>query len=614
MLYQIKNGTVSLGGKTILSHIDFYIKEKEKLAIVGRNGIGKTTLLRLIAGELDLDRDDVALGSGNGGIFTSRKLSVGMLRQADIENQDKTLEEIILQGCIHTDKYSRERFEYEMEFDRIFTGFGFEKEEKKKRLREFSGGEQTKISLINLLLQKPDILLLDEPTNHLDIASVQWLEEYMRDYPNAVIFVSHDRYFLDQTVDSIYEMEDCGLKRYAGNYTDFRKQKTRDMRIARKAYDRQQEEIAHLEDLIERFKHKPSKAKFARAKRSELNRIKRIEKPQEDTSHIFTGDITPEVLGSKCVYECKHLKIGYDGKSIQELSLRIRRGQKLAVIGDNGIGKSTFLKTVAGYLEAVDGEGSLGNNILMGYFDQMSASITDEKSVVEHFHSLFPAMTEKEVRSTLGAYLFSGKNASVPVKDLSGGQKARLVLAELITSKPNFMVLDEPTNHMDIQAKETLESAFKAYKGTMLFVSHDRYFINEVADSLLIFEKDSVMYYPFSYEHYISRLRNANRDELAALIQAQDQALIDGLKAVPKPKRPEYRPMTTEEAYLDWKLNLEAEPMNEAAEAAGMAFENRYETEDGFEKMDSAMAAWTEECIKWYDKYIEIKYGGENYD
>ena len=366
MLYQIKDGTVSVGGQTILSHVDFYIKEKEKIAVVGKNGAGKTTLLRLLAGELQLDRDD-RRGMSSGahgketacknslGIVTSRNITIGMLRQVDSSNQDKTIEEILLESCPDKDTFSKERFDYEMEYDRLFTGFGFEKSDKTRLFRSFSGGEQTKISLIKLLLKKPDLLLLDEPTNHLDMKTVEWLEDYLINYPKAVVIVSHDRAFLDAVATGVYELENGALHRYAGNYTQYRQQKLKNLQIQRKAYERQQAEIAHNNELIDKFKHKPKKAAFARSRKTMLARMKLIEKPVEDEAHIFTGNIEPQFPGGKWVYEAKELKIGYDGRALLELSLRIRRGQKIAVIGDNGIGKSTFLKTVAGLIPPIKG-------------------------------------------------------------------------------------------------------------------------------------------------------------------------------------------------------------------------------------------------------------------
>lgn len=695
MLYQIKDGTVSAGGQTILSHIDFYIKEKEKIAVVGKNGAGKTTLLRLLAGELTLDRDDsrgsygrsndmvtgaVTAGSdldgtakrtqrakkkkssGNPetGITMSRNITIDMLRQVDKSNQDLTIEQILLESCPDKDTFSKERFDYEMEYDRLFTGFGFEKSDKTRLFRSFSGGEQTKISLIKLLLKKPDLLLLDEPTNHLDMKTVEWLEDYLINYPKAVVMVSHDRAFLDAVATGVYELENGALHRYAGNYTQYRQQKLKNLQIQRKAYERQQAEIAHNNELIDKFKHKPKKAAFARSRKTMLARMKLIEKPVEDEAHIFTGNIEPQFPGGKWVYEAKELKIGYDGRALLELSLRIRRGQKIAVIGDNGIGKSTFLKTVAGIIPPIKGTSQLGSNLLVGYFDQQSALIDSDKTVRDHFHELFPALVEKDLRKTLGMYLFGGANASKRISSLSGGEKSRLVLAELLTGRPNLMILDEPTNHMDIPAKETLESAFKAYTGTMLFVSHDRYFIKQVADAILVFENDKVMYYPFGYDHYISRLKASKDGNLPALMQAKDAAMVEALAAVPKRERHETRQLSTDESYLEWKLTLAAEPMMKAADEAEKVYEELCEAEialkaemlrscDFCEKIscgnnlavedkscdisngklnqniintdttkenvdklrlqyEKVADSWTNECIKWYDIYLNEMY------
>lgn len=561
MLYQITDGTVSAGGHVILSHVDFEIKGNEKIALVGRNGAGKTTLLRLIAGELSLDRDDKRQGVG---VTRSRQLTVGMLRQQAFSDREQTVEEILLAACPFRDTFARERFEYEQEYDRIFTGFGFSRADKHKKIGDFSGGEQTKIALIRLLLEKPDILLLDEPTNHLDIATIQWLKQYLKRYEHAVVLVSHDRFFLDQVAEAVVEVSDGKLTRYAGNYSEYRAEKRKRIERQRKAWERQKEEEDRLNAVIERFRHKPTKASFARAKKKQLERMERVEKPVEDDVHLFTGDIEPLIPGSKWVFEAAHLKIGYD-RALLEITLRIRRGQKIGILGANGAGKSTFLKTVAGLLQpfqekdqSVERRCVLGNNITIGYFDQHSAEIQSEKSVAEHFHDLFPSMTEKEVRNILGMYLFPGKLASRRVSDLSGGEKARLVLAELLQSRPNFLVLDEPTNHMDVQAKETLESAFQAYKGTILFVSHDRYFIRQVAQSVLILEGNGPMYYPFGYEHYLEKKQKAEEygEELSAQVKAEDAALLEGMRAVPKAERHRLREFSTEEAYADWKLRL----------------------------------------------------------
>ncbi len=624
MKYQITDGTVTLGDREVLSHIYFEIRENEKIAVVGRNGAGKTTLLRLIAGQLELDRDDKRMGPG---ILSSRKLTVGFLSQQEFTGEQKTAKQWIMDSCPYEGAYDRQRYEYELAYDRMLTGLGFQQKDKMRSLSSFSGGERTKLALIRLLLTKPDLLLLDEPTNHLDLKTVQWLEDHLRSYEGAVVMVSHDRFFLDRTVQAVYELEDGHLKRYAGNYTEYRRQKQKNYDIQMKAYLRQQEEIKRQQQLIERFKHKPSKASFARSRKKLLERMEQAEKPREDMAHIFTGAITPLIYGSKWVAEAEHLKIGYD-RPLLEVSLRIRRGQKIGILGENGSGKSTFLKTVAGFLEPLGGICRLGNQITIGYFDQFSAAIESDKTVAEHFAALFPAMTEKEVRSTLGAYLFKGREASKKVSSLSGGQKARLVLAELLCARPNFLILDEPTNHMDIQAKETLESAFGAYEGTILFVSHDRYFIRQVAQSILIFEEDGVMYYPFGYEHYVERKEKERQGgSIGARVKAEEQALIAGLKAVPKAERHRLKEIPEEEAYEQWRRRLAREPMEEAArrvealEAAinrqkeaeelwylehGMGEPYLQEDKELFAEYDEALQRWHECCINWYEVWENL--------
>ncbi|NCC44628.1 MAG: ABC-F family ATP-binding cassette domain-containing protein, partial [Clostridia bacterium] len=368
---------------------------------------------------------------------------------------------------------------------------------------------------------------------------------------------------------------------------------------------------------------------FARSRKTMMDRMERTPKPEADDVHIFTGALEPEFPGSKWVLEAEHLKIGYD-KVILEMSLRVRRGQKIGIIGDNGVGKSTFLKTVVGLLEPIDGKCELGNHTLMGYFDQQSAAIESDKQVVDHFHDLFPSMPEKDVRQTLGAYLFKGRDASKQVNSLSGGEKARLLLAELLTSRPNLLVLDEPTNHMDVQAKETLESAFQAYTGTILFVSHDRYFIQQVADAILVFEGQSVMYYPFGYEHYLKRSRQGDGKNLSALIRAEEQAMIADFKAVPKAERHRLREISTEDAYLDWKFRLTAEPMEEAKRQVEMLWEQwvslRQEAEEARwnpeveeavavhlkqkecemrNEIEASWDRWTKCCMDWAEVYLE---------
>lgn len=625
MRYQIENGTVSLGGKTILDHIDFSVKGREKVAVVGRNGAGKTTLLRLISGELSLDRDDKNFGKG---IKTDRELSIGFLHQQSFQDVEKTVEQEIISLINEEDIFSRERYYFEKEYDRIFTGFGFQKEDKKKKIKQFSGGEQTKLALIKLLLSKPDILLLDEPTNHLDIASVEWLEEYLASYEKAVIMVSHDRFFVDRTTEIIYELADGKLTRYVGNYTEYKRQKEKQREVQQKKYDAQQKEIARLNELIEKFKHKPKKASMARSKKKVLERMQRVERPDKEEAYVFKEKLEPITLGAKNVLETEHLKIGYTIEHpIKELTLRIRRGQKIAVLGANGVGKSTFFKTIIGELPPISGKYVIGNGIMAGYFDQHSGEISSEKRVEEYFGECFPKLTEKEKRQVLGKYLFRSQKANMKISDLSGGEKSRLVLAEILESRPNFLVLDEPTNHMDLPAKETMESAFAAYTGTMLFISHDRYFVSKVADALLLFEEDGVKYYPFGYEHYLHMLKKKREgtQTWAEVVEAENTALVEGLFAVPSKERHQTARFSTEQSYTDWQLALAKEELEkyeiqlekqqeeiEFAEQT-VTFEEyqsgnwKIKKEELQKQFEKIAEEYQEQCLIWYEKWQEYE-------
>ena len=609
MLLQIHNGTLGAGSQTVLSHFDFEIRGREKIAVIGSNGAGKTTFLRLLAGELSLDRDDK---SASRGIVTSRTLTVGLLGQQAFPDPSVTVEETLLEACPCPDLFDRDRFDWEQEYDRVFTGFGLHKEDKKKQLRQFSGGEQTKIALIRLLLLKPDLLLLDEPTNHLDAASVEWLEDYLRSCPSAAVIVSHDRFFLDRTADAVCELSNRTLTRYPGSYSAYRAQKRKEIQLRQKAFDRQQEERKRLEELIERFKHKPRKAAFARSRKKMLERIPQIPRPLPEELHHFTDAILPRTPGPKWVLEAEHLKIGYD-HVLAELSLRIRRGQKIGIIGPNGAGKSAFLKTAAGLLPPLAGKCLLGNHVETAYFDQMSAELVSERTVAEHFHDCFPSLTEKEVRSILGAFLFSGRHASKRVRDLSGGERSRLVLAELFQSSPNFFLLDEPTNHMDLPARETLESAFRAYKGTLLFVSHDRYFLQQVADALLIFGDDGVSYHPFGYGHYVEHCRKRTfASNSYAQMQAEEQALISGLRSVPKAERHRLREVSSEELFEEWTLELAEEPLRQIRRRLEQfltekddlkAWEDEEYERLFINELETLNRSYTDLCLDWYEEW-----------
>lgn len=637
MLLEISDGTVSRGGHTVLKNFDFYIKGRERIAIVGRNGAGKTTLLELLAGELRLDRDDKTRGAG---LRMSRDLTVRFLSQEMALPLDMSLDEYVLSTFREGDLHSKERYAYDASFNRILTGFGLEIRDRKKMLKEFSGGEQKKIAMIRLLLEEPDILLLDEPTNHLDFQTVEWLEDYLLDYPKTVVMVSHDRFFIDRTAEVIWEISNGRLTRYVGSYTSYRKEKRENAKRQWKAYEAQEEEIKRLSDLVQRFKHKPTKASFARSRLKMIERMERIEKPESEEAYIHSSKIEPDQLGAKWPYQCEELRIGYGEEALRTITLRLRRGQKLGVIGPNGSGKSTFLKTVAGIIPALKGKGSLGNHIDLAYFDQMSGELDSELSVFEYYHDAFPSLREKEVRTQLASYLFRGDALGKCVASLSGGEKARLALAVLLSRKPNFLILDEPTNNMDIPAKETMESIFRMYSGTILMVSHDRYFLSEVCDSLLIFEEDKedASFYPFSYRHYVDRLKQGDGEVAHSLMRSmEEQKLIEGLKAVPKAERFRLREYSTDEANRDWRYEqnrerrhaaeekllqaeLETEAEKETRKDAYMSLDDWLYGDDAEPSMGEAgqreeqrraEAELTKELIDWYDIWLETHPDGE---
>ena len=539
MLYQISNGCVRFGADTILEHINFEIRNTEKIAVVGRNGCGKTTLLRLIAGEVELSKRD-----SDEDIFIAKagKPTIGYLKQVAFEDENITVEEEIrkvfapvlsLQGKMeqallevereaseeNVKRYSalQERFEamggyhYDREFDGLFYSFGFRDEDRGRRMAEFSGGQRSKIAFIKLLLSKPDIMLLDEPTNHLDMAAVEWLEQYLKNYNRAVVVVSHDRMFLDNVADVVYEIEYGTAKRYPGNYSHFVETKQADYEKQLKDYTLQQQEIKRLETLVERFKNKPTKVAMTRSKKKAIEHMDKIENPMAADVRTFQRSLKPALESGKNVLFVRNLEVGYD-VPLARISFELKRGEKIAVVGDNGTGKSTLLKTLVGRLPALGGEFGFGVNVQTGYFDQESAQYASAKDVLTDFWEEFPDLTQTEARSALGAFLFTQDDVFRQVKLLSGGEKARLALCKIFQRRPNLLILDEPTNHMDIVGKETLENLLKAYEGTVLFVSHDRYFVRRVADKLLELRAEGAAFYPFGYEQYAEERAKRRED------------------------------------------------------------------------------------------------------
>lgn len=533
MLYQISNGAVVFGDDVILHSIDFEIRNTEKIAIVGRNGCGKTTLLKLISGEVEmekLDSDESAF------IAKAGNPEIGYLKQIAFDDPDVTLEQEVRKCFVKMDErkaelaraaaelehdYSDEKvarytameeafkddggYYYEKEYEVMIRKFGFSDDERKKPIRDFSGGQQTKIAFIKLLLSKPDILLLDEPTNHLDVTTIEWLEGYLKSYPKAVVVVSHDRMFLDNVVDVVYEIEYGTARRYPGNYTNFIARKKENYDKQMKDHIAQQKEIERLQRMVTRFKGKPTKTSMAQSKQKAIDRMVIIEAPDKYDNKTFHANFQPEKETGNDVLYTSELAIGYD-HPLSVVSLDLKRGEKLGILGGNGLGKSTFLKTIVGKIPALSGEYRFGTNVQIGYFDQQMAMYTSNKTVLDDFWDEYPNLTETEARNALGAFLFSGEDVFKNVNMLSGGEKVRLALCKILKTRPNVLVLDEPTNHMDIVGKETLESMLKDYRGTLIFVSHDRYFVKKVATQLLVFEDGTTNLYQFGYEQYQEKL------------------------------------------------------------------------------------------------------------
>ena len=393
-------------------------------------------------------------------------------------------------------------YTYKKEYETMINKFGFTKEDKQKKISEFSGGQRTKIAFIKLLLSKPDILLLDEPTNHLDVTTIKWLEGYLKNYPKAVVIVSHDRMFLDKIVNKVYEIEYATLTKYVGNYTDFERLKKANYEKQLKDYEYQQAEIKRLKQIADKFRYKPTKAKMAMSKLKQIEHMVMVKEPSKYDLTSFKTNFTIEKESGNDVLTVKDLEIGYEGKVLQKLSFSLYKGQKLGIIGENGIGKSTLLKTLSGKIEKISGNFSFGYNVKIGYFDQQMNFKDNEKTVFDDFLDEFPKLTTTEIRNSLASFLFYGDDVFKKISMLSGGEKVRLQLAKILKKGPNLLILDEPTNHMDIVGKESLELLLKEYKGTVLFVSHDRFFINKIADSLMIFSKNGVKFFDGKYEDY----------------------------------------------------------------------------------------------------------------
>lgn len=538
MRIRISHANVQFGGDVILQDINFEVRDNEKIAIVGRNGCGKTTLLKLIAHDIGMSNID---SDEECGYETAGKQEIGFLRQINFTDTEITVEDEIKKvfepifecerrmreleenmkssddasilreyAAIQSKMEALHGYTWKQDMETIFQRFGFKLSDLKRPIGSFSGGQQTKVAFIKLLLTRPDIMLLDEPTNHLDMPTIEWLEGYLKTYDRAVVIVSHDRMFLDKVADVTYEIEYHHIKRYAGNYTAFMKRKEEDLIKQEKDYEEQQKEIKRLTEWIEKWKNTPTKVAATHSKRMAIEHMVKIEKPRRFDTKAFHARYILRIESYTNVINAKNLEIGYD-KVLSTVTFLLQKKERLAVIGENGKGKSTLLKTLVGEIPALGGEFKFGQNVEWGYFDQHKAVMErfdPEQTVLDNFWEAYPDYLREEVRSALGGFLFSGEEVEKKMGQLSGGEKVRLALCKMLQTRPNLLILDEPTNHMDIVGKDALEKMLNEYEGTVLFVSHDRYFISRVATGILEFSseesiKGNVKQYKMSYELYL---------------------------------------------------------------------------------------------------------------
>ncbi len=576
MQIEIHKGQVDLSGEPVLADINLTINTNSRIGLVGRNGCGKTTLLRLICGEISLANTE----SDGGFMAISGNPQIGALNQMTFRDDNLTLVEEIRSAYtdiialkeqmesaqqkmesdqseeninLYTDlldRFTREGgFYFEKEYEAAIKKFGFGDQEKLRPLSEFSGGQRTKIAFLKLLLSKPDLLLLDEPTNHLDIEAVSWLEDYIKNYKKAVLIVSHDRMFLDNTVTEIYEIEHGKTTRYVGNYTAFTAKKRESRALQAKSYESQQKEIARITATAERFRYKATKAAMAQSKLKSIDRMEKIDAPELADDRTFKSSLSVSVQSAKEVLTLSNLTVGFD-KPLATLSFNIYRGDRVGIIGGNGMGKSTLLKTLVGKIPALSGSFSTGALVNAGYFDQQMAQIRGSETVLNNMLSAFPTMTEFEARSALGAFLFSGESVFKTIDMLSGGERVRLALCKLFRKSPNLLILDEPTNHMDIISKETLEDILLQYDGTLIFVSHDRYFIKKIAERLIVFENDGANMYDFGYDEYMLRTPQSTQENLS-------------VKKAEKPQKKSYTTPLKEKAKRERAIKKAEEKISE---------------------------------------------------
>lgn len=528
MKLMIKNGAINIDGNTILDYINFEINEHSKIGITGLNGTGKSTFLKALN---DQEMFSEGIGDEKFQITKIGNFNVGYISQIN-DQEDKTLEEYIYEvfeelikiehkiekisknmDSSLSDKYNdllnkykiMGGYTYKKEYEIMLKKFGFLSSDKKKKIASFSGGEKSKISFMKLLLSKPELLILDEPTNNLDIETIEWLEEYLKNYKYAFIIVSHDRTFLNSLVDTIYDIEYGEIKKYVGNYDHFEEEKQKNYLKLKKDYEYQQKEIKRLEEIYEKYRCKPTKANMALSKLKQIERMKIIAKPNEIDQSVFKAKINDFEQSSKIVLRMNNLSIGYEFEMFL-VDTEIKRGDKVAIIGQNGVGKSTLIKTISGYLTPLNGDISYGLQVKPAYFDQNLTFSNVDYTVLEIFKHEIIHFSEFEARSYLAQFLFKGEDVNKNISVLSGGEKVRLKLALMFVNKPNFLILDEVTNHVDLVTKKYLEELFSNYKGTIIFISHDRHFIDSIANRIIFIQENSVNYFDGNYSEYKNKI------------------------------------------------------------------------------------------------------------
>ncbi len=554
MILSCQNVSKAFGTEEILKKVSFHIEENEKAAIVGINGAGKSTLLKILIGELSADEGEVTI---------AKNTSIGYLAQYQEVSADCTIYEEVLRAksdIIEMEAQIRsfeeqmkhtsgseldtlmehyhtflQEFEakggyyYKSEVSGILRGLGFSEDMFDRKLGELSGGQKTRVSLAKLLVRKPDILLLDEPTNHLDLSSITWLEGFLKGYKGAVILVSHDRYFLDRIVTKVVEVFLHQAHVYAGNYSQYSKKKAQIREAQMKQYLNQQREIAHQEEVIAKLKsfNREKSIKRAESREKALEKIELLEKPVEEQADMHIT-LEPNITSGKDVLSVEGLTKAFPGNELfSGIDLEIKRGERVALIGDNGTGKTTMLKIITGKLAADAGTVRLGANVHIGYYDQEQQLLSEEKTLFEEIQDAYPNLNNTKVRSVLAAFLFTGEETVTKrVADLSGGERGRLSLAKLMLSEANFLILDEPTNHLDMVSKEILEQALNQYTGTVFFVSHDRYFINQTATRILDLTGKTIVNYIGNYDYYLEKQAELTRVYVTERQNGQTQSAV----------------------------------------------------------------------------------------